>query len=440
MYSVRSLLFATSAVVLVFPSGGALAGGIAVREQSAYFQGLSFAGSAAGGALSSGFWNSAAFADAAPGITMESSYSLIVGDSEVTALAGTAANVPAGPHPQIGDSEQIARLAVVSASYAAYRINDDLVLGVAINAPFGLGVEPDDTSWGGEYHGRKGKIFSFNVNPSIAYDIAPTLSIGIGLQVQYGQINFKSNPGLAIDHPSAGFEVDDIAVGGTAGLLWKPTSATTIGLGYRSPLKHDFEGDFGVAGDKVNLGVVVPFREFDIEGDVTLPEIVTLSLKQAVSPTTRLMATVEWTHWERLTTINFKATEAGGANGVQFAPGQVVSTFDFQWHDGWFFALGGEYDYNDKITLRGGLAYEISPIQSAEERFALITDTDRVWLSGGASYKYSDFTTFDFSYTHIFFEDGDINRALTTGGRAIPLVAEVEQSADIVSFGMRTKW
>ena len=36
------------------------AGGFAIREQSAHFQGSSFAGNAAGGALSSMFWNPAA--------------------------------------------------------------------------------------------------------------------------------------------------------------------------------------------------------------------------------------------------------------------------------------------------------------------------------------------------------------------------------------------
>jgi long-chain fatty acid transport protein len=446
MQARRKLLLAATASALAMGATGALAGGLAVREQSAYFQGLSFAGSAAGGVLSSGYWNSAAFSDAGPGLTMESSYSLIIGDAEVTAREGTAA-FPAGPHPEIGNAEDIARLAVVSASYAAYRLNEDLVLGVAINAPFGLGVEAEDEDWGGEYHGRKGKIFTFNVNPSVAYDIMPTLSVGIGLQVQYGQIKFKGNPGLLPDHPSAGFEVDDIGVGATAGLLWKPVAGTAIGLGYRSPIKHDLDGDFGVAGDALHVPVprvgivLVPFEEFNLEGEVTLPEIVTLSLRQAINPVTRLMATVEWTHWDRLGTVNFNAASDGGAPGVApVASGDLVSAFEFNWHDGWFFALGGEYDYNDKITLRGGIAYEISPIRNATERFALITDSDRFWLSGGASYKYSDATTFDFSYTHVFFEDAGIDRPFTTGGDPLPLIADVEQSADIISAGMRTKW
>ena len=45
--------------VLLVATAGANAGGFAIREQSAYGQGSSFAGVAAGGALSSMFWNPA---------------------------------------------------------------------------------------------------------------------------------------------------------------------------------------------------------------------------------------------------------------------------------------------------------------------------------------------------------------------------------------------
>jgi len=50
-------------------STSAHAGAFAVREQSSYYQGMSFAGAAAGDDISSMFWNSAAAA-AAPGINV----------------------------------------------------------------------------------------------------------------------------------------------------------------------------------------------------------------------------------------------------------------------------------------------------------------------------------------------------------------------------------
>ena len=64
----------TSVIAMSAASGTAMAGGFDVREQSALFQGMSFAGAAAGGtALASMFWNPAAAGYAGKGLTFDSS-------------------------------------------------------------------------------------------------------------------------------------------------------------------------------------------------------------------------------------------------------------------------------------------------------------------------------------------------------------------------------
>ena len=61
----------TALGLLVIATAQASAGGFGIREQSAYGQGTSFAGIAAGGALSSMFWNPATMTQV-PGIQSES--------------------------------------------------------------------------------------------------------------------------------------------------------------------------------------------------------------------------------------------------------------------------------------------------------------------------------------------------------------------------------
>jgi long-chain fatty acid transport protein len=78
-----------AASALVAAAGAAVAGGLAVREQSTSAQGSSFAGSAAGYDLSSSFWNPAAFGIAGWGFTTESHATLIVPDASLTATGGT---------------------------------------------------------------------------------------------------------------------------------------------------------------------------------------------------------------------------------------------------------------------------------------------------------------------------------------------------------------
>jgi long-chain fatty acid transport protein len=159
--------FATSAgvqvvlgvLLVVCVSTGARAGGFAIREQSAYFQGTSFAGSAAGGSLSSMFWNSAATAEL-NGINTSSSYSLVIPDAEVK--VDTAADTGAFAlftQPVIdaapSDSGNIGDLAVVPASYANYQVNDKLFFGVAMNSQYGLATETEEEEYKGAMLGRK---------------------------------------------------------------------------------------------------------------------------------------------------------------------------------------------------------------------------------------------------------------------------------------------
>ncbi len=79
----------TALGLLVIASAQANAGGFAVREQSVYGQGSSFAGVAAGGALSSMFWNPATMTQF-QGIVSETDVSGILPYANNTPTAGTA--------------------------------------------------------------------------------------------------------------------------------------------------------------------------------------------------------------------------------------------------------------------------------------------------------------------------------------------------------------
>lgn len=440
---------AAAALALAIGCGGALAGGLAVREQSTNFLGSSYAGDGAGGALSSGFWNPAAYSEAKWGWQTETSSTVIFGSSEVTSRAGTTNPVSAlgVPTPGLNQADDIGRPAFVGASYAAYRISDKVVFGLAIDAPFGLSTEASANS-ASQFQGRSGKVQTISVDPSFAIDLTSTLSLGLGAQIQYGKISFKA----AAYYPGTnnlGYQIDDISVGGTVGLLWKPVPGTSIGLGYRSPIHHDFDGDAFAVGNTVTVPTAlvpggspmpVPYKRTNVSASLTLPESVTLSLRQAIAKDWRVLGTVEWTKWSRVGSVNVIAGSTGGANGVSNQPGATVSNLSLNWDDGWMFAFGGEYDVSPVLTLRAGAAYEISPIQNASQRFDLITDSNRVWASGGLTYKWSDKVSLDFAYSHIFFDNASINRSINSAGLNAAQIADVQSSVDIVSAGLKVAW
>ncbi len=407
----------TSMLALAAATGGATAGGFDVREQSALFQGMSFAGSAAGGtALASMFWNPAAAGYAEDGLRFDSSYALILPRADETITSINGVDPALTPFAGVDTTADYGRDALVPASYISYRLSEDLVLAMSLNSQFGLATKPDNTDWLGAVVGRSSKVFSVNAAPTVAYKVAPWMQIGAGIQIQYFELTrFKAATAIAPGSPSSVLEGDDIGVGYTLGVNFTPAPGTSIGIGFRSSIDHDLEGTVDVVGAPPGI-LTSPIR-----ADVETPEKITASLRQDLTPDLRAFATVEWTNWSRLSTVpvitdsTFNIPLAPGFV-LPVPPGFEVATLDFEWEDGWYFAVGGEYDYSDTLTLRAGFGYEISPIREPSQRLVQLPDNDRYWLSAGASYEVGDLfglmkdAKIDLAYTHIFVEDGSFER------------------------------
>lgn len=434
--TVRPIVAATAA--LGISASSALAGGLEVREQSTFFQGMSFAGAAAAGdSLSSMFWNPATASIAKPGLTTESNFALIVPRSDLTLdsvfvppAAGGPATVPCGAPADC--TADIGRDAIVPASYLAWRYDSKTVLALGMNSQFGLATKPDNASWAGATVGQASKVFSLNITPTVAYEIMPGLSIGAGIQIQYIDLKrFKAAiPGAPFTPPglvpggTANTTLSDIDVGFTLGVNFKPTRTTSIGIGYRSKISHDLEGS-----------TIVPTLGGPLvsTADVALdtPEKVTGSFRQELGDQIRILGTVEWVNWSR-----------ADVHPILINGGPSPAAFDFQWEDGWFFSLGGEYDVNDKLTIRAGGAYEISPIREPSQRLIQVPDADRIWASIGATYKWNDQMSFDFAYSHVFVEEENFSRipsgqALAPANQQFIFNGSADSSVDIVSVGVK---
>ena len=250
------------------------------------------------------------------------------------------------------------------------------------------------------------------------------MTIGVGAQINYAKGTFKFATGIP-QAPSTAFVGDDIAFGATAGVMLTPAPGTRIGLGWRSALSHELEGDFGrpaVAG----LGVSA--LSYGGTVDLKLPDIVTLSLNQAISSNMRLLGTVEWSNWSRFKELRVK-------DNAGLRPDIVIEA---DWVDGWFFSVGGEYDLNRQTTLRAGVGYELSPIDDAKKRLVGIPDNDRIWLSFGGNYKLTEFTSVDLAYTHLFVDDSRFDRNNTNN--TLNLKGSIDASTDIVSVGLKSKF
>ncbi|WP_134499768.1 OmpP1/FadL family transporter [Microvirga pakistanensis] len=413
----RSLsLAAVSLAALMAAQGGAQAGAFAIREQSATAQGYSFAGAASGsGGLSSMFWNPATIT-MAPGWQSEWHASLIIPRIEIDPVPGI-------PTFALGSSGDIGQDAIVPASYSSYQVNDMFWVGVSTSSPYGLVTDPRDT-WAGQGYSRSSKIFSLNVNPVLGIKVNDWLSVAAGPSLQYFDIRLKRAAFAGLGAPSVILDGDDIGFGFTAGVTLTPFAGTSIGIGYRSQIDHELEGT-------VAIPLPVASR-IPISADLTTPDQLTIGISQAITPAFTVHAGFEWTNWSIL-----EAPLVVGPGGI------VVTDLPLNYDDGYFYSLGFDYRLNSQWTLRAGVAYEESPIDT-EVRSTRLPDNDRIWASVGATYQWSDKLSFDIAYTHIFSKDTEI-RITPEHQDYDPLaggtfLADVDASTDIISVALRYRW
>jgi long-chain fatty acid transport protein len=384
----KATLSGVSTLALIIASMSGLqmaeAGGFALKEQSAYGQGSSFAGVAAGGSLSSMFWNPATMATTTPTTwTNERVLTFIAPTTEIDLL-----------NPAFADMNDIALDAFVPSGYTAYRWNESLVLGLGTGAPFGLSTKVPLGHPVRAFSGTS-EVFSFNANPTLSYQFNDWLSVGVGAQIQYLDVRLTNNSFL--------LQGDDIGFGFTAGLQLTPVEGTEIGLGFRSAVKQELEGDIGGTLALLNYGAA----QGPIGVDLTTPEMVTLSIRQKVHEQWRVLGTVEWTNWSRIGTFPVINRNTGTAIDLNPLTVGVTEGLAFEYEDGWFFSGGVEYDYSDALTLRAGVGYDLSPINTDTRGYRL-PDDDRLWLSTGLSYSPNNRLSFDLGYTYITAFDTDI--------------------------------
>ena len=421
---VSMLRAGTALGILIVATAQANAGAFAIREQSVYGQGTSFAGVAAGGSLSSMFWNPATMTQF-KGIVNENGFSAILPKVSQTPLPGsTLAGFPFffGGVSNSGDN------ALVPNGYTSYQISPNLWLGLGINAPFGLAVSFQDP-WAGRNFGGDTTIKSYNLNPNIAYRINDWISIGVGVQLQYATARyaFGLSPGFPTPLSSGVLDGKGWGFGATAGVTFTPWANTTIGLGWRSAINQDLQGTL-----LLPAGLASASTKFT----VNLPDIVSLGIRHQFDPRWTVMGTVEWSNWSRIGTVNVNQVNGGPA-----LIGTTPLSIPLQYDDGWFFSAGAEYRWTERLTVRGGIGYEISPI-SDRVRTTRLPDNDKFWASIGASWKVAPFAHFDLAYTHLWVKDTNVTITGPSGNpnfnpvTGINYIGTVDAQVDILSLAL----
>lgn len=272
---------------------------------------------------------------------------------------------------------------IIPAGFITHQINDSLWAGLGLTVPYGMGTEYGE-GWEGKSRGTESMILTFDINPNLAWKVNEKLSVGGGISLQYA----KAELGMGMGPMQANVKGDSWAWGWNVGLMFQPVETVRLGLAYRSHIAHNAEGHTDVKG-RLNL-------TSDMKVRIKTPDTVTLSATWEATDALCLSGTARWSKWS-----NFRTLDVSNLDFTPPALGAYANVpVENNWDDTWFFSVGADYKLNGQWTVRGGVAYDQGPVEN-QYRMAVIPDTDRVWFSGGASYKYTDNLTFDFGATYI---------------------------------------
>jgi long-chain fatty acid transport protein len=426
-FSIRA---AVTAVLVGIPAI-ASASGFALLEQSASRLGTAFAGTAAAADdASTVFYNPA-------GLTLlaekqpQMQVLVVASGIDIGSTFSNRNSQAALGQPLGGNGGDAGGWNAVPAAYLALPINSDLAFGLGLNAPFGLKLEYEN-DWLGRFQSLKSEIKTYNVNPALSWRLNPHLTLGFGLNYQRlqaeltnavdytavvgqglqqlvaaGQLPAAAVPGLIAANAglsgTTGVRGDDSAWGFNAGAMFEFSPDTRIGLAYRSSLTYTVDGSVHFAAptatNPVGAGIIAAasasggaLSTGPVSVDLELPDIATASFYHRVGRF-ELLADVAWTGWSSLKELR-----------IVRDTGTVLSVTPELWEDTWRYALGATYEVSKEWKLRGGVAFDESPVPDST-RTTRLPDAERKWVAAGVQWQPSEAMQLDLGYAHLFSSD-----------------------------------
>jgi long-chain fatty acid transport protein len=440
--SVRSASIAAFLVAFAAGGGGVDAAGFQLREQSADGVANAFAGSAAVADSPSTIWYNPAGMTRLDGVQFSGSTTLI---SPRTVFSGSGRSALGDSTGSRGGGDAIIDAAVGS-TFALWSLSNDLKLGMAVTAPYGLRSDyPGD--WIGRYFANHSAVTDITFNPNVAWRVNQNLSLGAGLSVDWIEAKLSSQidqNALCLKMPAfvcspatkgaivggarpfsdgqLGFSGDAVGVGFNAGALWEFSPQTRVGLAYRSKIDHTLEGHSWTSGALAGVYGASIAPDGRIRAGFTTPASATLSFYHEIDEHWSVMADVQWTGWS-----SFRTLKVTGA-----ATGATLSETIENWRDTWFVSLGANWRFMPGHTLRLGVAYDQSAIEKATYRSVRVPDSDRYWLAGGYSWDIAPSLRWTVGAAHLFAPRVDTSLADPSLGT---VNGSYDGSIDIVSTG-----
>ncbi|USD66773.1 outer membrane protein transport protein [Vibrio sp. SCSIO 43136] len=321
-------------------------------------------------------------------------------------------------------STDVAPMAFVPAAYFVSPIDDKWSYGIGLFTTYGVATDYPDDIDAGDMAGNT-SLASVNFNPSFAYKVNEQFSVGAGINIVYAVAELNRHLGSLAPNFSGQPSDDLISMEGTTfslgwnvGALYELDENNRFGLGYRSPVDLEFQGDFTDHTGSISSKTAPSTSDADL--NVSLPDIFELSGFHQLNETWAVHYSWQRTMWSKFKELRATSSSCDLAGGVCFLKEEDYS-------DSNRYSVGATYHLNDEWTLRGGLALD----EQAGKATLSIPDSDRHWYSAGATYQYSDKLSFDAGFALIVSKSGSFKE---TNAADIEYTFESEGNAYVTAF------
>lgn len=273
--------------------------------------------------------------------------------------------------------------------YFVAPVNDKVAIGAGMNVNFGLKSEYDNKYNGGVFGGTT-DLTALNLNLSGSYRITEGFSAGLGLNAIYAQAKIERRAGvlanfMPVKEDAILTQLQDKAAWAfawNAGVMYQFNENHRIGLAYHSKVDVDFTDHTATSLQAHRIG-----QEGGLK--LNLPDYLEFSGFHQLTEKFAMHYSYKYSHWSRLKNLY----------ASYHSDGREAFHKKMYYRNSSRIALGGTYNVDDKLTLRAGIAYDQSAATSHAS--AAIPDTDRMWYSLGATYKFTPNLSVDLGYAYL---------------------------------------
>jgi long-chain fatty acid transport protein len=325
-------------------------------------------------------------------------------------------------------------------AYWVQPITNTWKFGLGIETPFGLTTEwQNPQQFAGRFISTKASLQAFDLNPTLAWQITPSLGIGLGGILRYSKVELDRDiPAInpftlqAADIGRLNLDADYAkAYGFNIGILDKYNESFSWGFSYRSKISEDYTGgahltQISTGNPQLDaiLAAQLPYgTRLPVKTTIDYPDQASLGFAFGLTRNLLLETDFNWMGWSKFENVP-----------ITFTGGPTDSLPDTnlpeKWKNAFSYRIGLRWNSSPGSQWRFGLLYDQTP-QPDEAVSPLLPDANRYGYCIG--YGHTQGFKFDLGLMYLNFKDRTTTKARSDQG---PFFGTYETQAVLLGLNL----